>query len=240
MKATWLADVLRDAGLEVEEEPGSKTRGLEFIVPLDGTVWHHDASAPGPSAFVPQYMARQIDSGKAGAQLWVSTTGVWHIVACGKVGHAGKTLPGKLHNGNSLGIETDHTTGEKWPDVQVQSLRRGTAAILFKLEASPAMGLDFHRTIAAPLGRKSDPDGLFLAPERAAVAGLMAAKTAATHKEDDMALTDDDVKRIARAVHALTNKDVVTILRATDQPSIKKLDGRLDRIEKQLGIEEAS
>lgn len=53
--------------------------------------------------------------------------------------------------------------------------------------------------------------------------------------EDDVPLSDDDVQRVAKAVHALTKKDAVTILRAADQPSIKTLDTRLARIEAALG-----
>lgn len=48
--------------------------------------------------------------------------------------------------------------------------------------------------------------------------------------EDDVALSDEDVQRVADEVHKRTKADAVTILRATDQPSIKGLAGKLDAV----------
>jgi hypothetical protein len=174
--ATWLPDVLRAAGLTVKTYDGWKGRGGGFT-DLSSVVWHHDASPPGDSPGVPAYMIRQIDAGRAGAQLWVDRRGVWHVVAAGKVSHAGKVRPGMPGNSNSLGIETDHTTGERWPTVQLASLRHGTAAILRRL-GTDASGLHMHKTICDPPGRKVDPDGLDLHTERGRIAVLMATRPA--------------------------------------------------------------
>lgn len=182
MKATWLADVLRDAGLNVVEVPGWKTRGVD-LVDLDSLVWHHDGSPPGASPSVPAYMARQIDAGKAGAQTWVAMDGTWHLVAAGKCSHTGEVLPGKAGNSRALGVETDHTIGEGWPIAQLASLRRGTAAI-FRHARLTANDLEFHKTICSPPGRKTDPAGLDLTTERAAVAALLG-------EDDDMTETQE-------------------------------------------------
>lgn len=173
--ATWLPDVLRQAGLDVKTHPGWENRGRPFG-DLRAVVWHHDASPSGDSPGVPAYMAREIDAGRAGAQLWVDRRGTWHVVAAGMVSHAGRVRPGMPGNPESLGAETDHTTGEAWPNTQVVSLRRGTAAILKRL-GQDATGLHFHKSICDPVGRKSDPDGLDLHPERGRVAVLMARQT---------------------------------------------------------------
>lgn len=163
--ATWLPDVLVGAGLTVRTYPGWETRG-HYAGGFDGlraVVWHHDASAVGDSPGVPAYLLEQW--GTASAQLWVDRAGVWHVVAAGPAYHAGRVLPGMPGNHDSLGVETDHTTGEAWPVAQRDSLRTGTAAILRTLGVGPE-GLHFHRTICAPPGRKTDPDGLDLVHER--------------------------------------------------------------------------
>jgi hypothetical protein len=170
--ATWLPDVLRDAGLTVKTYDGWKGRGGGFT-DLRSVVWHHDASPPGDSPGVPAYMIREIDAGRPGGQLWVDRQGVWHVIAAGKVSHAGKVRRGMPGNSNSLGVETDHTTGERWPAGQLTSLRRGTAAILRRL-GTDASGLHMHKTVCDPPGRKTDPDGLDLHTERGRVAVLMA------------------------------------------------------------------
>lgn len=189
----WLADVLRNAGLPVVELAGWKQRGTE-LVDVDAVVWHHDGSPPGASPSVPKYMAGQIDQNKAGAQCWVGLDGTWHLVAAGKVFHTGEVLTGKHGNSRSLGVETDHTTGEPWSGVHLlESLRRGTAAILRHIGADE-QAIEFHKTICSPVGRKQDPDGLELAVERRAVAALL------THQGDDE-LTADEREAVLTANH---------------------------------------
>lgn len=201
--ATWLPAVLRDAGLTVKTYPGWERRGEGFDG-LRAVVWHHDASPVGDSPGVPAYMIRQIDAGKAGAQLWVDRRGGWHIVAAGSVGHAGRVRPGMPGNGQSLGVETDHTTGEAWPNAQLVSLRRGTAAILRRL-GRDSYGLHFHKSICDPVGRKSDPDGLDLHAERGRVAVLTTRLTPTTSGDDDMTPAQEEkLDRVLAFLDALT------------------------------------
>lgn len=174
-RITWAADVLRDAGLNVVEEPGWKTRGLSTSQRFepDSIVWHHDASAIGDSPGVPDYMIRNMAT--HGAQIWVCAgcngrhvSGTWHLVASGRMAHAGKVLPGKPDNYTSIGIETDQTVGETWEPGLLPSLRKGTAALLRHMKKL-ATALHFHKTICDPPGRKVDPVGLNLLDERARV-----------------------------------------------------------------------
>ncbi len=176
-RVLWLPGVLRAVGLQVVEHPGWTTRGLSTARPFTprAVVWHHDASAPGDSPGVPDYMIHNFSS--AAAQCWVDRAGRWHLIASGRAPHTGAVLPGMPTNETSIGVETDHTTGEDWPPALLASLRRGTAAILRHLGVLPGVGLHFHRTICSPPGRKTDPDRLNLAAEREQVALAMTSAT---------------------------------------------------------------
>lgn len=173
-RITWVPDVLRAAGLTVVEHDGWRERGLSTASRFEprAVVWHHDASAVGDSPGVPASMIARYST--AAAQLWVDRYGRWHIIASGRAPHAGVVLPGKPDNYDSIGVETDHTTGEAWPPALLDSLRRGTAAILDHLNVKPASGLEFHKSICSPPGRKIDPAGLDLGDERGRVAALIA------------------------------------------------------------------
>lgn len=157
---------------------GWRTRGNGELASIDCVTWHHDGSPPGTSPNVPSYIIGQVDARKPGANIWVGLDGTWHLLAARMTYHAGPVLPGKPDNYHSLGVETDHTTGETWSGVVLlDSLRRGTAAILAHLGIGPAGGLEFHKTVCKPVGRKNDPDGLELPVEQAAVASILAPST---------------------------------------------------------------
>lgn len=185
---------------------------------LDAThiVWHHDASAQGFSPGMAAYIQRQVRDGKPGANVWVGLDGGWRFLAVGVTYHAGKVLPGKPGNSRSVGIETDHTTGEVIGLDLLLSLRAGTAALLEHWERD-AEAVEFHKTICAPVGRKTDPDGLDLAVERAAVAELIG---------DDM--TPEQAKQLAetRLVVAGLQQDMAKILNALAGYATK--DGKRD------------
>jgi len=185
---TEAADLLRAAGLMVREHPGWKTRTATGYGYTDmrGVMWHHDASPPGDSPGALQWMLTQ---GPA-ANCWIDRYGVWHVYCGGVSFHAGLGGPGwgvPKDRGNQFfwGIETDHTTGEAWPQAQLASLRKGTAALLAGLSLDPHRngGLVFHYSWTngtvdglprfVTYGRKNDPDGLSLETERAVVAALM-------------------------------------------------------------------
>ncbi len=192
MRATFLADVLRAAGVPVVEMSNWKNTGNGELLRVDALTWHHDGSPVGPSNTA-NYIRNEVISGRAGANIWISLDGTWYLIAAGKTYHAGDVLDGKPGNEHSIGIETDHTTGETWSGVELlASLRKGTAAILNHLRRSPAVGLEFHKTVCDPPGRKNDPDGLEIATERAAVALLMS--------QGDDELTDAEKMQLVDAI----------------------------------------
>lgn len=135
-KQTWLADVLRAAGLTVHEESGWKTRDV------------NDGSTFSPRGIIIHETRGSINSTDAGeinvlvngreglsgpiAQLYLSRSGEWWTIAAGKCHHvkAGWAGPFKgLGNTNLLGIEAQHADKESWTDVQYRSYVRGVAAI---------------------------------------------------------------------------------------------------------------
>jgi hypothetical protein len=129
-------------------------------------VWHHDASPPGDSPGALRWMKSNFKV--SSAQIWVDRYGTWHFISYGIAWHAGRVNDNRFDNYRSVGIETDHTTGEEWPSALLASLRKGTAVVL-RHEGKGVDSLAFHKTICVPPGRKSDPDGLSLSVERNAV-----------------------------------------------------------------------
>lgn len=57
------------------------------------------------------------------------------------------------------------------------------------------------------------------------------------NQEDDMVLSDDDVKKVAAAVYKMCHADAVAILRGPDQPaSLDKLKRTIDAIAAKVGV----
>ncbi|MFT3871042.1 MAG: N-acetylmuramoyl-L-alanine amidase [Nocardioides sp.] len=187
---TWLADELRAAGCSVVEHPGWKTRGRPRsagpFMPT-GVMWHHDASAIGPSPAMAAFIA---SIGRPGdgipaplAQLWVCMgcrglhpVGTWHVLAAGRANHAGLgdgfgRIGRDMGNTRTVGVETDNTTGEKTPLDMLASLEVGTAAILRRLGSDPADSLCGHKEYAH--GRKFDPDDIDMILARKSVAATI-------------------------------------------------------------------
>lgn len=188
MSGVWLTDlvkILKEAGVDAQgmkyERGPYAGRSWKYVgfggqgySAFKGVMWHHDASPQGDSPGALDW-CMYMDIAPAAA-IWVDRYGKWWVYAAGKTNHAGlgySPLSGQ-DNGNAvyLGIETDHTTGEKWPEAQISSLRKGTAAIMKAYGLDPNVALEFHKTYAP--GRKDDPDGLDLKAERRRVAKLVA------------------------------------------------------------------
>lgn len=158
---TWLAQVLKDAGLKVAEQPGWENRGRGPMGTVRGVICHHTAGPKNgnmPSLSV-------ITNGRPGlpgplSQLGLGRDGTWFVVAAGRANHAGAGNWENVTTGNSsfIGIEAENTgkTDDPWPEVQMDAYRRGVAAILKKLGAGVSMCCG-HKEYALPKGRKPDP-----------------------------------------------------------------------------------
>lgn len=170
-RLTWLANVLRAAGLPVREVPGWEDAGHgamgEVIL---GALCHHTAGAASGEGRlgdlrIPGYPSLGIVvTGRPGldgplANLGLARDGTWITVAAGQAWHAGSGsiswCPANTGNTHLIGIEGESVgTRDDWTDAQRGSYPRGVAALLshLGLPASRAIGhLEWAPT------RKIDP-----------------------------------------------------------------------------------
>ncbi len=234
MKLTWLADVLRAAGLDVWESPGWEGRGRD-LDRIEGIVWHHTASSPRTSDTVVHAILRDGRPDLAGplAQLGLERDGTFVVVADGKANHNGY---GEWGNA-SIGVEAyNDGIGEPWPLVQVDAYRRGTAAILTHLGLSEARVKGHKETDPE---RKIDPT-LDMREQRALVRSLLITPTledplmALTDAEARGLVTDAKTAAMAATAAAEQTKRLVDELIEYD-PSGKGTNTRADRMAKVPG-----
>lgn len=160
MMLTWLADVLRAAGLTVVEEDGWKDRGRGPMSTVRGVMLHHTAgSKKGNSPSLRLVRDGRSDLPGPLSQLFLARDGTFHVVGAGRCNHAGA---GSWHgaSGNSafIGIEAENAGDgtDPWPEVQMDAYERGVAAILTHLGLDDVMAVG-HKEYATPRGRKIDP-----------------------------------------------------------------------------------
>lgn len=176
---TWLADVLRAAGLKVQETDGWKTRGRCEMGTVKGVLLHHTAGpAKGNAPSLKLVTEGRSDLPGPLSQLVLGRDGTFFVVAAGRCNHAGGGVWMGVNSGNSsfIGIEAENqgTTADPWPVEQMGALRAGVAAILTHIGATDMM-VAGHREYALPAGRKIDP--LFDCNQfRAEVDAIMAGK----------------------------------------------------------------
>jgi hypothetical protein len=177
---TWLADVLRAAGLKVAETDGWQDRGHGEVGEIVGVMCHHTAGPAGGNMPCLGVVCdgRGPPNALAGplCQLGLGRDGTWYVIAAGKAWHAGAGAWAGVSDGNGafIGVEAENTglAGDPWPDVQMDAYRHGVAALLAKLGAEAGMCCG-HKEYALPAGRKDDPS--FDMPAfRAAVSAILA------------------------------------------------------------------
>lgn len=159
MYLTWLADVLRDAGLKVVEQAGWKTNGRGQMGDVKGVLCHHTGAGSTIG------LLELIGNGRADlpgplSQLFLDDDGTYYCIAAGRCNHAGKGAWMGVTNGNSafIGIEARNAGDGKdvWEEAQMQAYQAGVAAILKHIGADDVMAAG-HKEYALPKGRKIDP-----------------------------------------------------------------------------------
>lgn len=158
---TWLPEVLERAGLKVAEQPGWRTHGRGDIGRVLGVMCHHTAGpAQGNMPSLNIITNGRPDLSGPLAQLGLGRDGTFYVVAAGRANHAGGGKWEGVTTGNSsfIGIEAEHTgkPDDPWPEVQMDAYRRGVAALLARIGATPMMCCG-HKEYALPKGRKPDP-----------------------------------------------------------------------------------
>lgn len=159
MRATWLPAVLRKAGLTVHEQAGWRTRGYDGWGPIRGVTVHETrGSRTSSDAGEIRVLTEGSQTAPAPiAQLYLSRSGEWTVVASGLCYHnlTGWGGPNRGHgNATLLGIEAQHALGEPWTDRQYRSYVRGVAAIVRHLDI-PVSRVAGH--LEHQPGDKSDP-----------------------------------------------------------------------------------
>jgi hypothetical protein len=235
--------------------------GGRGLTSFDYILWHHDASpanqdSPGALAWMMYYAKDGNYDLTPAAAAWVCSSchgkhpsGTWHLYASGLSNHAGRGGPwtptnGQPHvardgmNARSWAVEVDHTFGESWDgekkQAQLNSLRRGTAAVLAAYEMPPERvirHLDWTNGLVdgvprlSTYGRKNDIDGLNLANERRILADLIRKPAA---PDQTKALKDRLAVLIANRSAARKAGDTVRLERVRTR--IKKVRARLKKI----------
>lgn len=205
MRLLWLADVLRAAGLTVHEVVGWRERGSATYNPV-GIICHATAgSSTSTDAGEISVLLNGSNSAPPPiAQLYLSRSGAWHVVASGRCNHARTGQPGTplvgVGNSGLIGVEAqNNNAGQPWPAVQLDAYQRGVAAICKRMgwSASRAIAHREHQ----PNG-KTDPVGINMGAFRATVAALITRPTGGYSMADSQLIAN--AERAATALVAGT------------------------------------
>lgn len=156
MRALWLADCLRAAGLPVVEVAGWQSRGSSLFAP-SMVFMHHDAS---PVSASEAGMVNLVTHGRQGlpgpiGNVYIGRSGTVYVIASGKSNHAGSGNV-LLANQRSIGIEVGNNgIGEPWSPMLMDTYKRTVRALLGQLRVD-ANAVWTH---SAHTSRKIDPAG---------------------------------------------------------------------------------
>lgn len=147
-----LADACRRSGLPVVEVAGWQSRGHGSMAGLRTIVCHHTA---GPATGEAPSLNYIRDNGLS--HLVLGRSGTVYVVAAGLCWHAGVVHRPEWGNSYSIGIEAEATGHDSWPEVQYGAYARLCAALVehYGLRVEDVRG---HKEVAAPDGRKIDPN----------------------------------------------------------------------------------
>ena len=164
----WLYDVIKAAGLPVQELAGARDRGHGDFGAITHVMVHHTGGNSSANAIAnhPELgLCSQIFINRKG-EIWVCGVGIaWHAGQ-----GSGYGLPTNNANNVSIGIEAENNGTEGWSAVQYWNYVKLVAAILNKL----GLGSDrcvAHKEYAAVQG-KWDPGGIDMRKFRADIAAV--------------------------------------------------------------------
>lgn len=157
---TDLADACRKSGLKVYEVTGWKTRGHGPMSSVQTIVAHHTATPRTAAGNYPSLGI--VRDGRAGlpgplSQLGLGRDGTVYVIAAGVAYHAGETWNSSQDNWHAIGIEAEADGLSAWPQVQYEAYARLCKALCDHYNV-PASRVQGHKEVAAPAGRKIDPN----------------------------------------------------------------------------------
>jgi hypothetical protein len=158
--ATWLANVLRAAGVPVIEQSGWQSRAQSGSFTPVGLIRHWDASSPGTHGAI-EYMQANIACNISTCRGNSNHGPTVHVIAAGRAYHAGEgqfgAFPRDQGNTYAIGHEVAHTVDEPWGSVQLDVVTRAERAILAHLGADVSQEWCTHDEYAPT--RKIDTQG---------------------------------------------------------------------------------
>lgn len=163
----WLEDVLREAlGDRLVVEADWKERGVGGTMgEIWGTMIHHTGSVNETL----EHIRDGVDQGPPNGWLqgplsqgFITSDGIFHLVAVGPCNHAGGGYWGTLTDGNrqAIGFECAYNGSGPWPQKQVITMRDASAAVSKKLGKRAQDSVVGHKEYAKPQGRKPDPGNM--------------------------------------------------------------------------------
>ncbi len=114
------------------------------------------------------------DGRKVSVHWYITRSGkIYHMVQDGdRANHAGATNMARYGNSQSIGIEHEHfDSREDWPAAQIEA---SAQLLTFLMQKHGELAIAFHKDVAVPPGRKSDPVGYPLATVKQRMATLKA------------------------------------------------------------------
>lgn len=158
MLLTDLAQACRASGLPVTEVAGWASRGRGEMSAVRTIVCHHTAG-PATGEFPSLRVVRDGRPGLPGplSHLGLGRSGRVYVIAAGLCSHTGRTFHPDQGNGFAIGIEAEGTGTAPWPAAQLDAYAALCAALTlhYGLGVGRVLG---HKEIAAPAGRKIDPN----------------------------------------------------------------------------------
>lgn len=239
MRALWLPQVLRSAGLTVHEVAGWRTRGADSWGPVRGITCHHTGGSRNSS--VEGEINVLLNGSETApppiAQLFLARDGDWYVVASGLCFHnkVGWDGPNEGYGNDALlGIEAQHSGGsEPWTATQYNSYVRGVAALVrheasgWNVAVSRVAGHKEHQP-----GSKSDPTfnmDTFRGRVAAEIREMENPNMALTAADVD--LIWNDTTTIPGTSDTRTMRDLIRYLH-----SLEKIAARVDELVDEEGI----
>jgi len=187
----------------VVETQGWKSRGHGPFTAVETIVCHHTAG-PATGNMPSLGVVKDGRPGLSGplCNLGLARDGTVYVVAAGIAWHAGVVRSSAYQNTHAIGIEAEATGTGPWSSVQMDAYAKLCRALCdhYRIPISRVLG---HKEVCSPPGRKIDPNfdmGAFR--KRVTNASL----------EDDMPLTDADVKKVIDGLRPVIREEVAKVV----------------------------